>query len=197
MAFPGTYNINYYKGDTFEFNVYPKNSDGTVFNLNTDPAYTPTFTIATKRGSGSVVGSDFAATLVQSSLTVTLTSGTTDNIKAGQKIVKKSGTGVFATDVYVTAVTSSTTFTVSSGHTTAGAVVFDAAAIYKGAAEISSDKTYVKCTITSTNGLYLDPSIQYVYDVQISRSATPSSIVYTLLNGVINVTDEVTLPTGA
>jgi len=33
MAFPGTYNINYYKGDTYEFNVYPKNNDGTGFDL--------------------------------------------------------------------------------------------------------------------------------------------------------------------
>lgn len=33
MAFPGTYNINYYKGDTFEFRIYPKNADGTSFNL--------------------------------------------------------------------------------------------------------------------------------------------------------------------
>jgi len=30
MAFPGTYNFNYYAGDTFEFFVYPKNSTGGV-----------------------------------------------------------------------------------------------------------------------------------------------------------------------
>lgn len=197
MAFPGTYNINYYKGDTYEFNVYPKNSDGTTFNLNTDPAYTPTFTIATKRGSASTVATALGATLVQGSLTVTLTNGNTTDIKPGQKLVKVFGTGAFATDAYVTSVTSSTEFSVSSGHTTAGDISFSTAAVYKGSAEISSDKTYIKCTITSTNGLYLDPTVQYVYDVQISRSATPSAIVYTLLNGVINVTDEVTLPTGA
>jgi hypothetical protein len=33
MAFPGTYNINYYKGDTFEFRVYPKDSAGNQFSL--------------------------------------------------------------------------------------------------------------------------------------------------------------------
>ena len=33
MAFPGTYNINYYKGDTFQFRIYPKNADGSAFNL--------------------------------------------------------------------------------------------------------------------------------------------------------------------
>jgi hypothetical protein len=33
MAFPATYDFNYYKGDTFEFRIYPKKNDGTVFNL--------------------------------------------------------------------------------------------------------------------------------------------------------------------
>lgn len=33
MAFPGTYDIKYYKGDTFEFFVYPKNSSGNTFDL--------------------------------------------------------------------------------------------------------------------------------------------------------------------
>ena len=47
MAFPGTYNIDYYKGDTYEFRIYPKNSDNSVFSL---VAYNATFTIATSRG---------------------------------------------------------------------------------------------------------------------------------------------------
>jgi hypothetical protein len=34
MAFPAIYDFNYYKGDTFEFRIYPKKNDGTVFNLN-------------------------------------------------------------------------------------------------------------------------------------------------------------------
>jgi hypothetical protein len=51
MAFPGTYNFNYYAGDTFEFFVYPKNSIGGVFDDLSD--YTPTFIVATARGSAS------------------------------------------------------------------------------------------------------------------------------------------------
>lgn len=48
MAFPGTYDINYYKGDTFEFQVYPKDSNGNQFDLTDfDDAY---FTIASTRG---------------------------------------------------------------------------------------------------------------------------------------------------
>lgn len=50
MAFPSTYNINYYQGDLYEFNIYPKDSTGAAFNLEgyDDIA----FTIATARGTG-------------------------------------------------------------------------------------------------------------------------------------------------
>lgn len=47
MAFPGELNINYYKGDTYEFSVYPKNADGSSMNLTN---YLPRFTIASARG---------------------------------------------------------------------------------------------------------------------------------------------------
>jgi len=40
MAFPSTYNFDYYKGDTFEFRIYPKKNDGTVFDLS--QFYVPT-----------------------------------------------------------------------------------------------------------------------------------------------------------
>jgi hypothetical protein len=68
MAFPATYDFNYYKGDTFEFRIYPKKNDGTVFDLSqykvptnfaNDPDFLTTsastydsaqFTIATARG---------------------------------------------------------------------------------------------------------------------------------------------------
>jgi hypothetical protein len=47
MAFPGTYNFTYYRGDTLEFNVYPKTTAGTPFSL---ADYTVSFNIATQRG---------------------------------------------------------------------------------------------------------------------------------------------------
>ena len=68
MAFPATYDFNYYKGDTFEFRIYPKKNDGTVYELsgfkvptgfaNAPDYYTDTvapydsaqFTISTVRG---------------------------------------------------------------------------------------------------------------------------------------------------
>jgi hypothetical protein len=48
MAFPGELNINYYKGDTHEFKVYPQKTDGSIFSLN--DYSNATFTIATERG---------------------------------------------------------------------------------------------------------------------------------------------------
>jgi len=47
MSFPATYNFSYYKGDTLEFVIRPKNSDGSAFDLDT---YSADFTIATARG---------------------------------------------------------------------------------------------------------------------------------------------------
>jgi len=48
MAFPGELNINYYKGDTYEFKIYPQKTDGSIFQLN--DYSNATFTIATERG---------------------------------------------------------------------------------------------------------------------------------------------------
>jgi hypothetical protein len=47
MAFPATYNFSYYKADTNEFVIRPKNSDGSSFDLT---GFTAEFYIATSRG---------------------------------------------------------------------------------------------------------------------------------------------------
>jgi hypothetical protein len=53
MAFPATYNISYYRGDTYVFVLNPKNSDGTAFDLNN---YSGAFQIKSSRNpSGAVV----------------------------------------------------------------------------------------------------------------------------------------------
>lgn len=51
MAFPGTYDIRYYKGDTYEFFIYPKNASGNTFDLSGFSEIK--FTIANEVGSGS------------------------------------------------------------------------------------------------------------------------------------------------
>lgn len=62
MAFPGTYDINYYKGDTLEFRIYPKDSNGDAFPLSqyVSPNGTTRFTIATSRGTTSGVIQGYA-----------------------------------------------------------------------------------------------------------------------------------------
>lgn len=56
MAFPATYNFRYYRGDTLQFIIRPKNADGSVFDLTpfmynavTNPNNVR-FVIATSRG---------------------------------------------------------------------------------------------------------------------------------------------------
>lgn len=51
MAFPATYNFSYYRGDTNQFVIRPKNSDGSAFSLT---GYTGQFFIATARGTAGV-----------------------------------------------------------------------------------------------------------------------------------------------
>jgi hypothetical protein len=118
MAFPGTYNINYYKGDTLEFNVYPKLADGSSYDL-TD--YTVKFSFSTARGS------------------------------AGSS------------------------------------------AYHEAYSLISTDKTYVKCAIRPADASYLTAGTAYVYDVEITKSSTPYSLVHTILTGNITVTDQVSV----
>jgi len=73
----------------------------------------------------------FVATLATGTNAVTLTTGTTANIKVGQSVTKTSGTGAFnASGVFVTAITGATTFTVGSlegaalNHATSGSTTF-------------------------------------------------------------------------
>jgi hypothetical protein len=121
MAFPGTFNISYYKGDTYEFNVYPKDSSGNPFDLTT---YTGArFTMALVRGAA----------------------GSAEQIS--------------------------------------------------GYAEISTDKKFVKCAIRPVDAALMDDTKQYVYDVQISKDASPYDFVFTILTGNISITKEVTLVT--
>ena len=118
MAFPGTYNINYYKGDTYEFNIYPKDSAGNQFDLS-NFAGSVTFTIATKRG----------------------------------PLLETDPTPI------------------------------SARAIVNG--------THIECAIRPEDSIDMVAGTPYVYDVQISHSEQPYNKVYTVLNGSITVTDQV------
>jgi hypothetical protein len=47
MAFPGSYNFNYYRGDTAEFVIRPKTANGSAFDLT---GFSADFFIANTRG---------------------------------------------------------------------------------------------------------------------------------------------------
>jgi len=54
MAFPGELNINYYKGDTYEFNIYPKLAGGSAMDLT---GYIVQFNIGEARGATNLIQS--------------------------------------------------------------------------------------------------------------------------------------------
>ena len=80
MAFPGTFNISYYKGDTLEFRIYPKNGSGGVFDLSTYE--NATFKIATVRGTSGVSGQVTGVATIDSSNTYILCTITPTNGEA-------------------------------------------------------------------------------------------------------------------
>jgi hypothetical protein len=121
MAFPAVFNILYYRGDTYEFRIYPKDSSGNQFPLvGYDPISGVRFTMSTERGADGI----------------------------GDQL--------------------------------------------EGYSKISSDGTYIDCAILPLNGIAMDFSLNYVYDVQVFKSGTPYDVVTTLLTGTISVTEQIT-----
>jgi hypothetical protein len=121
MAFPAVFNISYYRGDTYEFRIYPKDASGNQFPLvGYDAISGVKFTMSTERGAD----------------------GISDQLQ--------------------------------------------------GYARISSDGTYIDCAILPLNGIAMDFSLNYVYDVQVFKAGTPYDVVTTLLTGTISVTEQIT-----
>jgi len=121
MAFPAVFNILYYRGDTYEFRIYPKDSSGNPFPLGGyDPVNGVKFTMSTERGEA----------------------GISDKLE--------------------------------------------------GYSRIAPDGSFISCAILPENGSDMDFSLNYVYDVQISKAGDPYSLVTTLLTGIISVTEQVT-----
>ena len=106
MAFPGTYNFSYYKGDTSEFVIRPKNSDGSSFDLT---GYTADFFIASSRGNTPSfrVEAQAVVSAVNDTVTCTILPGVGGTLNAG-------------TYVYDVQITSgpSTIFTLVTGNIT-------------------------------------------------------------------------------
>ena len=82
MAFPGTYNFNYYKGDTNEFVIRPKTSNGGAFDLS---GYAADFFIATSRGDNPTFSVEAQAVVdtVNDTVTCTILPGVGGTLDAG------------------------------------------------------------------------------------------------------------------
>jgi hypothetical protein len=96
MAFPGTYNFNYYRGDTSQFVIRPKSANGQTFDLT---GYTAAFTIANQVGPS---GTQTAATAVVNAttdiVTCTITPAVGRTLEAGNYVYDvqiTNGTQIF------------------------------------------------------------------------------------------------------
>jgi hypothetical protein len=110
MAFPGTYNFSYYRGDTNEFIIRPKNANGTSFSLT---GYTANFVIANRRGS---TGTQTAATATVNTstniITCVITSPVGRTLPAGTYVYDVQLTNVTPDpDIILTVLTGSITVT--------------------------------------------------------------------------------------
>lgn len=79
MAFPGTYNFSYYRGDTFDFIVRPKDASGNSFSLD---GYRGIITISDIRGPTATVSFevDLEVNTVDNFVTCSISSGIGRNL---------------------------------------------------------------------------------------------------------------------
>lgn len=80
MAFPGTYNISYYQGDTLEFTIRPKAADGSAFALD---GYSSKFFIADKRGASRTQSFECTASISNGAVNCTISPGVGRSLTAG------------------------------------------------------------------------------------------------------------------
>ena len=85
MAFPGTYNFSYYKGDTNEFVIRPKNSSGSAFDLT---GFSAEFFIASARGDNPAFSVEAQAVVsaVNDTITCTILPGVGTTLDAGSYV---------------------------------------------------------------------------------------------------------------
>jgi hypothetical protein len=87
MAFPGTYNFSYYRGDTYQFVIRPKNANGTTFALD-DYAGNADFTISNVRGStGTQISGIATVDTANDIITCTITGATGRGLVGGTTYV--------------------------------------------------------------------------------------------------------------
>lgn len=84
MAFPGELNINYYKGDTYEFQITPKKNDNTSFDLT---GYSVKLAISSARGSSSIIEGWAETNTSTNIISCAITPGNGEEMTAGETYV--------------------------------------------------------------------------------------------------------------
>ncbi len=96
MAIPATFNIQYYRGDTYEFWINAKDNEGNELDLD---AYTALFTIATERGPSPAFSTTATATIDGSRILCTISPAVGETLTAGPYVydiqVKSGSTNVY------------------------------------------------------------------------------------------------------
>ena len=93
MAFPGTMNIDYYRGDTYVNIIYPKDSNGNAYDLGTDGApetqFVGNLNVATARGNANawVFSEPLTFDYVNDSITMTIPAAVGATLSAGTNYV--------------------------------------------------------------------------------------------------------------
>jgi len=57
---------------------------------------------------------------------------------------------------------------------------------------IPEGQNYIECVVRPADGAQLNPNTNYVYDIEISKTGDSFDSVYTVLTGIISITDQVT-----
>lgn len=84
--FPAQYNLSLYSGDTYEFVVVPRNSDGTDFSLS---GYNAAMRIASSRGASPTFSTPVQTNInpTLNTITCTILPGVSGSLVAGQTYV--------------------------------------------------------------------------------------------------------------
>lgn len=82
MAFPASYNIQYYQGDTYQFVIRPKTSAGEIFPV-TATVYNTFFRIDTERGAANGSGINATAAIEDNSVICTISPAVGNTLIAG------------------------------------------------------------------------------------------------------------------
>ena len=83
MAFPATYNIQYYSGDLYEFVIRPKTTAGDIYPI-TDSTYTAKFYISQYRGAPTGAATiEASVTIADNALTCSIFPSVGNQLAAG------------------------------------------------------------------------------------------------------------------